>query len=222
MKNFLKVVVLAGVLLCSCSGTPRDDEHDSHGHMRGDTLTHKDSVSHSSSAHNMPMNMDGMSAQMMKQLEDKTGDDFDRMFLPLMTMHHQGAVQMAEEALKKSHRNDIRRLSQNIISAQKSEMSQMENWFKNWYPNEIFSANDHGMNSHMMQMLSGKSAADFDMEYLRLMIMHHRDGVVMSKPALTKARHPEVKKLAQRIITDQEREINEMQKMQLEIASTAQ
>lgn len=49
-----------------------------------------------------------------------------------------------------------------------------------------------------------------DRSFIEMMIPHHQDAIDMAKMALKKAQHPELKKLAQTIIQDQEREIQEM------------
>ncbi len=50
-----------------------------------------------------------------------------------------------------------------------------------------------------------------DQGFIEMMIPHHQDAIDMAELALKKAQHPELKKLAQSIIQDQEREIQEMQ-----------
>ena len=57
---------------------------------------------------NMQMGgMGGAMSDMMSGLSGKTGDDFDRAFLSEMIVNHQGAVQMAQEVLKKSKRPEL-------------------------------------------------------------------------------------------------------------------
>jgi uncharacterized protein (DUF305 family) len=50
-----------------------------------------------------------------------------------------------------------------------------------------------------------------DQGFIEMMIPHHQDAIDMAEMALKKAQHPELKKLAQSIIRDQNREIKEMQ-----------
>lgn len=59
--------------------------------------------------------------------------EFDRRFIDAMIVHHEGAVDMAKSALKSSQRPEIKTLSQNIITAQEQEISQMQEWRKAWY-----------------------------------------------------------------------------------------
>lgn len=76
----------------------------------------------------MGMSMDDM----MNGLEDKTGDDFDKAFLQEMIEHHKGAVEMAKEAQQNAKHDEIKQLSNDIITAQEKEIQQMQEWQKNW------------------------------------------------------------------------------------------
>ncbi len=80
-------------------------------------------------------NMHGAMHNMMTGLSGKTGDDFDRAFLSEMIVHHEGAVDMAEAALKNAKHQEIKQMANEIISAQTKEINQMKDWQKNWYPN---------------------------------------------------------------------------------------
>jgi len=79
------------------------------------------------------MGMEDEMDSMMAGLEGKTGDAFDREFLSEMIVHHQGAVAMAEAALKDAKHQEIKDLAKNIISAQNTEIKQMQDWKSTWY-----------------------------------------------------------------------------------------
>lgn len=81
------------------------------------------------------MDMGDAMSGMMSGLEGKTGDEFDKAFLSEMIVHHQGAVDMANEVLKTSKRPELLRLAKDIISAQTKEIYMMQNWQKNWFSN---------------------------------------------------------------------------------------
>ncbi|MDQ3075791.1 MAG: DUF305 domain-containing protein [bacterium] len=82
-----------------------------------------------SSSHSMSDSMD----KMMSGIDGKTGDAFDKAFIEEMTVHHQGAIAMAEVALKVSKRPEILKLANDIISAQNSEITQMASWKAQWF-----------------------------------------------------------------------------------------
>ena len=51
----------------------------------------------------------------------------------------------------------------------------------------------------------------YDLHYIDMMIMHHQEGIEMAQMAQTKAVSPKVKALADRIVTDQQKDIAELQ-----------
>jgi uncharacterized protein (DUF305 family) len=68
------------------------------------------------------------------------------------------------------------------------------------------------MNGEHMKDMGEMEPKHFDNHFLNMMIAHHEGAVVMSKDALTKAEHPEIKQLAERIIKAQAPEIEQMKK----------
>lgn len=56
-----------------------------------------------------------------------------------------------------------------------------------------------------------QNAPDFDREFIQQMIPHHQMGVMMASMVLNSTQRPEIRKLAQSIITSQTAEINQMQ-----------
>ena len=79
------------------------------------------------------MSMTDEMDSMMQSLDGKTGDAFDQAFLKEMIVHHEGAVAMAEAALKSAKHQEIKDLAQAIITAQNTEITQMRDWQKSWY-----------------------------------------------------------------------------------------
>jgi uncharacterized protein (DUF305 family) len=71
----------------------------------------------------------------MAMVED-LGDadtDFDLRFMDAMIVHHEGAVEMAQDALSKSQRSEIKQLANEIIASQQKEIDQMKQWKQAWY-----------------------------------------------------------------------------------------
>ena len=79
------------------------------------------------------MSMDNM----MSTLKGKTGDAFDKEFIANMIVHHEGAVDMANEAKKSAKHQEIKTLSDAIIVAQTNEITDMKSWYKSWYGVEV-------------------------------------------------------------------------------------
>jgi uncharacterized protein (DUF305 family) len=79
------------------------------------------------------MDMDGAMESITMSLNGKTGDDFDKVFLAEMIVHHQGAVEMAKQALVSSKRPELVTLANDIINAQNNEINMMQNWQIAWF-----------------------------------------------------------------------------------------
>lgn len=77
--------------------------------------------------------MDGMMMDMTARMKGKTGDELDKIFLEDMIVHHQGAVDMAQELLKSTKRPELQKMANDIISAQTQEISMMKGWLAEWF-----------------------------------------------------------------------------------------
>lgn len=67
-----------------------------------------------------------------EELNKKSGDEFDKAFISEMIVHHQGAIEMAKLAEKNAEHDEIKQLSNSIISAQEGEIREMVQWQQNW------------------------------------------------------------------------------------------
>lgn len=65
-------------------------------------------------------------------LKKKTGNDFDKAFITEMIAHHQGAIDMAKLAKSNAKHEEIKQLSQEIVTAQEKEIGQMKQWQMDW------------------------------------------------------------------------------------------
>ncbi len=74
------------------------------------------------------------SGAMARRLVTEDGRYSDRAFIDAMVPHHQGAVEMAEVALENAEHREIRDLAEDIVSTQEREISQMQTWRDEWYP----------------------------------------------------------------------------------------
>ena len=177
------------------------------------------------------MNHGGMMKQggMMNHNMDVGPADanYDLRFIDSMLPHHQGALVMAQSAIQKSKRPELVKFAKNIITEQKKEIAQMQQWRKQWYPTASatpimwHAEMNHEMpmttahkESMMMNMSLGEADAGFDKRFLDAMIPHHQGAVTMAKDSLKKSKRPELQKLAQNIITSQQAEISQMTRWQ--------
>ena len=135
MKRYAKfglpVLLLAlAILLAACDGTSGGSNQSA---GTGDTSTspkEKTSRPTESTAATSGMgDMEGMdhgSGGKTSGMVMKNGKYSDERFIDAMVPHHEGAVEMAQVALKNAEHEKIKQLSRNIISSQKAVIKELK------------------------------------------------------------------------------------------------
>ncbi len=67
-------------------------------------------------------------ANIISSLNNKVGDNFDQELILQITLHNQAAIEIAELALNKSSREEIKDLARTIIDKNNKEIDLMKNW----------------------------------------------------------------------------------------------
>lgn len=215
-NNKNSIIIVAIVAIVAIAGiTAFAINRNNDGEMMDDNMMGKSSNSQSTDL------VDTNSAE-YKNYMTYTGEDYDRYFIANMIAHHQGAVDMANLALKNAQHQEIKDLATAIVTAQTAEINNMTSWQTAWgYPassGEMMM--DHsamGMedtNAGMMNELGNKTGEAFDKAFLEQMIMHHQSAINMSAPGKTNAQRQEVKDLTAAIIAAQTKEIQQMKQWQ--------
>ena len=142
----------------------------------------------------------------------------------MMVPHHDGAIAMAELALTRAKRPEIRALAQQIKASQTAEKAQMRRWYRQWFGTDVpaWTAGGMGMGmGHgmgygmgmpaMATSLQGlRTAPDFDRAFIEQMVPHHRMGVMMASHAQWNTQHPELRQLQAAMVRVQSQEMAQM------------
>ncbi|GGU25743.1 DUF305 domain-containing protein [Lentzea flava] len=147
-----------------------------------------------------------------------THNSADVAFAQGMVPHHEQALEMTELVASRTENAHVIDLAARISKAQKPEIDRMNGWLKDWgAPVKAESHSSHGhSDTHGMVDLGNLAELDgteFDRQWLSLMIQHHRGAVEMARKHLAAGTDPETRKLAQDVITLQEKEISEMESL---------
>lgn len=155
--------------------------------------------------HNLQMNSQDKKedrAHTMNHMQVDTEEQFIRDMIP----HHQEAVDTSMIVVAKTTNPQVKKLAQEIIDAQTSEITMMQSRLAQRYPNSKEEA--HYMN--MMPVLQILSGSDLDYQYLQGMIEHHQWAIDMANQVLALKPKAEVTTFAQRVIVAQTQEITQM------------
>lgn len=132
-----------------------------------------------------------------------------------MRLHHGQAVELSLHILERPVSAPVRLLAQDIAVTQEAQIGQMGGWLDIWgLPFSGMQAPMAGMNRVNMGMatdaqvrsLDTLNAKQAEVEYLQLMVQHHRGGVLMAQEGL-KSGVPQVVTLAGAIASSQTAEI---------------
>lgn len=155
--------------------------------------------------------------------------------------HHQMAIDMANDCLKKAKTDSVLKLCQDIITAQTAEIQQVRDWLLAWYKVDYKTVPMMEMQSmmqatleatpgmgtaqanvvstdppRMMGMMAGFNrleGRDYELAFLESMVDHHTDAIRMSQRILKYAQHKDLRAFALKAIEDQNAEINKIEGM---------
>ena len=155
--------------------------------------------------------MAGMMRGMMMPMTGKPDLDFVKGMMP----HHRGAIDMAKVVLRYGKDPEIKKLAEDVVKAQESEIAFMKDWLAKAdqaaFPvvPDSAKANEQAM-SVMMKNMSATYSGDADVDFVNGMIPHHQGAIDMAKVAQQYAKDPSLLKLAGDIVGAQEGEITFM------------
>lgn len=142
-----------------------------------------------------------------------------------MSVHHAQAVEMAELIRPRTEDDALRQLATDIVLTQQAQIGRISGWLDVWGlratgtqpPMAWMGMAGQPMMGMAPQAEVNALASDplpvAEADFLRLMIRHHRGGVIMAAAILERTTRPEVVRLAESIVVGQTAEIEAMQGM---------
>jgi len=140
---------------------------------------------------------------------DKARAKYEIDFMKNMIDHHAMAIEMAEICLDRAVHEELRSLCQNIIAAQSEEIQQMQSWLSSWY-GISYSPQMKPGDMRMLERLASLSGAEFEIEFMEMMIKHHTKAIREASTCIDRVFHEELYELCENIIVTQAAEIQQM------------
>ncbi len=169
----------------------------------------------------MPMNS-GMDKMMNDMHQMEMTGNIDNDYAMMMKSHHQAAVDMAQAELESGKDDELKKMAQKIIDAQKSEINELQSFLdnhknpeKNYDPamkeKGFAKVMDQNMTMMMdMPKMDGNSSTD--KHFVQMMIPHHEGAIMMADGFVQFGKDPGLISMARKIIADQKMEIEQFKK----------
>ncbi len=160
--------------------------------------------------------------EMIKGMESaRLTDSISQNFIAQMIPHHRAAIQMSENVLQYPIEPALRKIAENIITAQTQSIEDMQNALcccrQQTNPCQdirLYRREFQNIVSVMFQeMNTAKATNNISDTFMREMIPHHRGAVRMSENALRYCVCPQLVPILNAIITSQLRGIDEMEEL---------
>jgi uncharacterized protein (DUF305 family) len=127
-------------------------------------------------------------------------------FLTGMIDHHAMAVMTGMMCEERAVHEELRDLCHEIVTAQIAEIELMQGWLQDWYGITHEPQMKPG-DEKRMSKLAGMSGAEFEIEFMTMMIRHHEMAIREGMHCLDRAYHSELVELCENIIATQAEEI---------------
>jgi uncharacterized protein (DUF305 family) len=144
-------------------------------------------------------------------------NDADVTFAQNMIPHHQQAIDMAKLVDTHTQRPELRQLATGMIASQGQEITKLQGWLHHWGKPDTPEGMGHGgmempgaMSEADMKHLMDLQDAEFDVAFAEMMAAHHQGAIEMAKTELQDGSLPEVKQFAQKVIDDQQKEVDQL------------
>lgn len=140
-------------------------------------------------------------------------------FVLEMIPHHEGGINMAKAIVKYGSNPEVKKIAENIITSQEAQipiMKQLKAKFEKEKPSSKADSEEYleeynKVKDKMFKEMQGVEITNnVDANFLQEMIYHHEGAIGMAKDILKYTKDPELRKLAENIVTTQSKGVEEM------------
>lgn len=144
--------------------------------------------------------------QVMDELKQKSGADFDITYINSIIPHHQDAIMMAEMVKSDAPHKEVRDAAAKIIEDQQKEIADLTKVMNDTYKQQVTPDPRMKMSMSMMDMMRGADATMREKMFLAMMREHHQMALMMGDLVLQKSSNADVRTQAQTMLASQKQE----------------
>jgi uncharacterized protein (DUF305 family) len=202
-------VAVLGV--AACSNDRKADEPAAAEATPADAPPAADAAAQASNASGpfMPIEMD-----MKQKMAAAVGPTPEHTWALKMIPHHQGGIAMSRALLNQSPNGPMSAMAQKTIDEQTKDTAELERWVQGHKAPAGGASNPFAeMEGAMSQKMMAAAGADADQTWARKMIEHHQGAIEMAKRVLQDAKDTEIRRMAQKTIDMQTKDIEKLRSM---------
>jgi uncharacterized protein (DUF305 family) len=151
-----------------------------------------------------------------------TGLQFDQSYIDMMVPLHQAAVDLAQMAQQRAEHQELKDWAGQVISERQAEITKLKGWKQQWYSSsdtpplsQVPMIQGQGMNLQLANLQSSidsvkNTSAPFDQALIDAIIPQYQAAIAATQLAQTTVTHTELKALAQQMLAEEEKEMNEL------------
>jgi uncharacterized protein (DUF305 family) len=144
-------------------------------------------------------------------------NDTDVMFLQMLGPHHTQGIAIVKVGAERSKREDLRVLANAIMVTQQEEVTRISGWLQTWKQPATADPASHaahgampGTSEKQIAALRKTPDADFDRDFLDLLVSHQDDAVQLARMETASGVNPVVKAYAKQVDESRNAEIKQM------------
>jgi uncharacterized protein (DUF305 family) len=159
--------------------------------------------------------------------EPPAPNDTDVRYMSMMVPHHRQAIVMTDLVADRASSEQVRAVAARISAAQEAEIARMTEWLTSHGHPVPPDGSSHGHGQHggmgseqhsmpgmatpeQLADLRAATGAEFDRQFLTLMIAHHEGAVTMAQEELANGIEMRAQEMAQDVVAGQSAEIERM------------
>lgn len=214
MKTIVILITAVTIFFASCDNSSENTTTNSDTSTSSSNSTAQQTPAQQDTTKSTGDLMKPMNDMMDKMHSMQMTGDFDVDFANIMVEHHQGALDMAQVELSQGKDETMKAKAQEILTKQKKEQLDLRDFVQSYKPSGMKHGEGDlmkGMSKMMDKMKSMQMSGDVDKDFATMMTSHHQDGIDMAKMELKNGMSAELKKMAQKGLDDQQKDIKEFQ-----------
>ena len=197
-QRVLALALAAALAACGQRGSHHDDANQ----------TAADNLAEGDEANPYPAS----EMKMHEAMVSAVGADVSDTWVRKMIEHHKGAIAMAKIELAHGYDSRVLPIARRLIAKQEKEVAELQALVrKDAAPDPASAQPYRAAEKQMNDAMMAAKGADTSHTFVRKMIPHHQGAIAMSQIVLAQGADGRVADIAQRIMADQQAELDELQ-----------